>query len=143
LDEPAFSTDIIVGFPGETEADFQATCELAEAVGFSKIHVFSYSRRRGTPAAELPDQVPEPIKQDRRRRLLDLEQSLRARYAERLRGRALEVLVEGVLPGAPGRVLGTACRYLPLELPGDETSVGQFVTFVVPPSGGMENAFSA
>ncbi len=55
LDEPALTTDIIVGFPGETEADFQDTCEAAETVGFSKIHVFSYSRRRGTPAAEMPD----------------------------------------------------------------------------------------
>jgi threonylcarbamoyladenosine tRNA methylthiotransferase MtaB len=127
LDEPALTTDIIVGFPGETEADFQATCELAEEVGFSKIHVFSYSRRRGTPAADMPDQVSEPVKQERRRRLLDLEQSLRARYAERLRGRKLEVLVEGVLPDRPGRVLGTACRYLPVELPGDESMVGQFV----------------
>lgn len=141
LEEPALTTDIIVGFPGETEADFQATCELAEAVGFSKIHVFSYSRRRGTPAAEMPNQVPEPIKQDRRRRLLDLEQTLRARYSERLRGRPLEVLVEGVLPDKPGRVLGTACRYLPVELPGDAAAVGRFVTFVLPPSGGMEHAF--
>lgn len=127
LDCPAITTDVIVGFPGESEDDFQQTYELAEEVGFSKMHVFSYSRRRGTPAAEMSEQVAEPIKQERRRRLLDLEPSLRARYCERLAGRPLEVLVEGVLPDS-GRLLGTACRYLPVELVGDERQVGRFVT---------------
>jgi threonylcarbamoyladenosine tRNA methylthiotransferase MtaB len=130
LDVPALSTDIIVGFPGETDEDFQQTCDVAESVGFSKIHVFSYSRRRGTRAAEMPDQVPQPAKHQRRRQLLDLEQRLRGRYLERLCGRRLQVLVEGVLPGAGGRVLGTACRYLPVELPGDESLVGQFVPVI-------------
>src|SRR5262249_2814137 len=53
LDQPAFSTDVIVGFPGETDADFEATCRVVREVGFSKVHVFSYSPRQGTPAAAL------------------------------------------------------------------------------------------
>ena len=57
LDMPAFSTDVIVGFPGETDADFEATCAVAREVGFSKIHVFSWSPRRGTPAALLDGRV--------------------------------------------------------------------------------------
>ncbi len=58
LDRPAITTDIIVGFPGETDADFADTCRVAREVGFSKIHIFPFSPRRGTPAAEMPDQVP-------------------------------------------------------------------------------------
>jgi threonylcarbamoyladenosine tRNA methylthiotransferase MtaB len=130
LDRPAFTTDIIVGFPGETEADFQATCRVAEEVGFSKIHVFSFSPRRGTSAAEMPDQVHEPVKQARRRRLLDLEQRLRLRYFETLLGRPLEVLVEGEFPDRPGRLLGTACRYAPVEFAGSGALTGQFATVV-------------
>src|SRR5262249_40929153 len=69
LDRPAFTTDVIIGFPGETDADFEATCRVARAAGFSRIHVFSYSRRRGTPAADYPDQVPPPVVAQRRQRL--------------------------------------------------------------------------
>ena len=69
LDAPAFTTDVIVGFPGETEADFEATCEVVREVGFAKIHVFSYSPRAGTPAALLRDAVPPAVMQERRQRL--------------------------------------------------------------------------
>src|SRR5262249_58753029 len=69
LDRPALTTDVIVGFPGETDADFEDTCRVARAAGFSRIHVFSYSRRRGTPAADYPDQVPPPVVAQRRQRL--------------------------------------------------------------------------
>ena len=69
LDRPALTTDIIVGFPGETEDDFLATCQVAEEVGFSKIHIFPFSARRGTPAAEMADQVHPAVKADRAARL--------------------------------------------------------------------------
>ena len=69
LDEPALTTDIIVGFPGETEDDFAATCHVAAEVGFSKIHIFPFSRRRGTPAADMTDQVEPAVKAERVRRL--------------------------------------------------------------------------
>ena len=77
LDRPALTTDIIVGFPGETEDDFLATCRVAEEVGFSKIHIFPFSARRGTPAAEMADQVDPAVKADRARRLAELERTLR------------------------------------------------------------------
>ena len=57
LDNPAITTDIIVGFPGETEADFEATCRVSRECGFSKIHIFPFSPRKGTPAAEMTDMV--------------------------------------------------------------------------------------
>jgi threonylcarbamoyladenosine tRNA methylthiotransferase MtaB len=118
LDVPAFSTDVIVGFPGETEADFQATCEVARAVGFAKIHVFGYSPRRGTAAAELPGRVPPDVLADRRQRLRALEVELAGQYHKILIGRRLDVLVEGADPLRPGYVRGTSCRYATVAFPG-------------------------
>ncbi len=118
LDQPAFTTDIIVGFPGETEADFQDTLRLARAVGFAKMHVFSYSPRAGTPAATLADAVPPPVMAERRQRLRALESELSAAYARGLLGRRLDVLVEGADPDRPGHVIGTSCRALPVSFPG-------------------------
>ena len=126
LDQPALTTDIIVGFPGETEADFQATCDLAREVGFSKIHIFPFSARPGTAAATMPDQVPPPVKADRCRRLAELEIELRDRYFRELIGRRLQVLVESPLPERPGQMIGTACRYAPVELPGTTAMRRQF-----------------
>ncbi len=90
----ALTTDIIVGFPGETDEDFAATCELARACGFSKIHVFPYSQRTGTPAAARPDQIDPAVKAARARELRALAAELRrADYAARVGSHEL-VLVE-------------------------------------------------
>jgi threonylcarbamoyladenosine tRNA methylthiotransferase MtaB len=118
LDQPAFSTDVIVGFPGETDADFEATCRVMRTVGFSKIHVFSWSARRGTPAAEYADRVPPAVVDARRERLLELETELAAEYYRGLVGRRLEVLVEGADPRRPGHAVGTSCRYAPVTFEG-------------------------
>ncbi len=121
LDRPALTTDIIVGFPGETEADFDDTCRVAREVGFSKIHIFPFSARRTTPAAEMTDAVPAEIKSARARRLAELETELRGQYFRGLIGRELEVLMEspvagGSQPATAGRFVGTACRYAPVEV---------------------------
>jgi threonylcarbamoyladenosine tRNA methylthiotransferase MtaB len=118
LDQPAFSTDVIVGFPGETEADFQATCRVLREVGFSRVHVFSYSPRQGTPAAQMPDTVPPPVVAERRRRLEELERDLAGAYLRCLVGRRLDVLVEGADPARPGWARGTSCRHVPAVFPG-------------------------
>jgi threonylcarbamoyladenosine tRNA methylthiotransferase MtaB len=130
LDQPAFTTDIIVGFPGETESDFAATCELAREVGFSKIHIFPFSARPGTAAAEIPNQITPEIKADRCRRLGELEIELRNRYFNSLVGRRLRVLVESPLADRPGYMVGTSCRYAPVELPGDVSLRRQFVDLI-------------
>ena len=91
----ALTTDIIVGFPGETEADFQQTLELAEEVGYDGAFTFIYSPRRGTEAAELPDQVPHELKVERLQRLVEVVQRRAHERAQRFVGRTLEVLVEG------------------------------------------------
>ncbi len=116
LDRPAITTDIIVGFPGETDEDFAATCEVSRTVGFSKIHIFPFSARRGTPAATMPDQLPKHVKQERARHLAEVEAELRDAYFESLRGRRLRVLVEGPLEDQPGLLVGTSCRYAPVAV---------------------------
>jgi threonylcarbamoyladenosine tRNA methylthiotransferase MtaB len=118
LDRPALTTDVIVGFPGETDADFEATCRMVREVGFSKIHIFSYSPRRGTPAAAYPEQVHPQVVADRRERLRLLEGELADAYRCSLVGRPLEVLVEGADPRRPGFVAGTACRYVQVAFEG-------------------------
>ncbi len=91
----ALTTDLIVGFPGETEEDFRETIEVVEEVGFDGAFTFVYSPRAGTEAAAMADQIPEEIKQDRIERLIDVVQRVAAsRNAERV-GRVEEVLVEG------------------------------------------------
>ncbi len=90
----ALATDVIVGFPGESEADFQATCDLARACGFMNMHVFPYSRRDGTPAAARPDQVPPQVKADRARRLRALASELRQADWARRAGTVELALVE-------------------------------------------------
>jgi tRNA-2-methylthio-N6-dimethylallyladenosine synthase len=107
----AFSTDIIVGFPGETEADFEATAEMIERVGYDNVFVFRYSRRPGTPAATMPEQVGDDVKADRNRRLLEVVERVTGARSARLAGRTMEVLVDGVSRRNPGELAGrTRCN---------------------------------
>lgn len=94
--DPLFNitTDIIVGFPGETEEEFEESLSLAEEVGFGKIHVFKYSKRPGTKAAVMPDQVPEPVKKERSARLIALGERLAADFCRQHLGTEQRVLVE-------------------------------------------------
>jgi tRNA-2-methylthio-N6-dimethylallyladenosine synthase len=91
----ALTTDIIVGFPGETEDDFRQTLELADQVGYDGAFTFIYSPRRGTEAATLPDQVPHDVKVERMERLVEVVQRRARERAQRFVGRTLEVLIEG------------------------------------------------
>jgi threonylcarbamoyladenosine tRNA methylthiotransferase MtaB len=127
IDQPAITTDIIVGFPGETEEDFLATCEVAREVGFSKIHIFPFSARRGTPAAGMDAQVPAELKADRSRRLAVLERELQNQYFAGLIGRRLRVLVESPAAERPGHMVGTSCRYAPVLFAGNVSQRKQFV----------------
>jgi threonylcarbamoyladenosine tRNA methylthiotransferase MtaB len=128
LDLPAITTDIIVGFPGETDAEFQETIAAARAVGFSKIHIFPFSPRRGTPAASMPNQVPKHIQQERSRELAAVETELRDAYYRSLIGRRLRVLVEGRQDG--GSWFGTSCRYATVELQASPSDEGHFVNVI-------------
>ncbi len=126
--EMAFSTDLIVGFPGETEADFERTLEMVERVGYDNAFVFRYSPRPGTPAAVMPEQVPDEVKAARNARLLEVVNRVAAERSRRLAGRALEVLVDGTSRKNTGELTGrTRCnRVVNFEGAG-RTAVGDIV----------------
>jgi threonylcarbamoyladenosine tRNA methylthiotransferase MtaB len=131
LNKPAITTDIIAGFPGETEAEFEQTLETCRSAGFSKIHAFPFSARRGTPAADMPNQLAGDLKNDRVRRLVELESELRRTYFDALVGEQVQVMVESrkqrvtVGRDEPATHLfqGTTCRYAPARWVGDSSAV--------------------
>jgi len=102
----AITTDIIVGFPGETEDDYKQTRDLVEEVQFDNAFVFRYSPRRDTPAAEMPDQIDEHIKEERNQDLLRIVNELTRRAGEKLVGQRVEVLCEGPSKTNPARLMG-------------------------------------
>ena len=107
----ALSTDLIVGFPGEEEADFEQTVDMVERVGYDNVFVFRYSRRPGTPAATMLDQVPEEIKARRNSRLLEVATRVGAARSRALEGRVLPILVDGVSRKNPDEATGrTRCN---------------------------------
>ncbi len=112
--EVSFSTDVIVGFPGETEEEFQETLIACERAGYVKVHVFPFSARRGTPAATMPDQVPADVKKERAARLGGFERELARRFYRSRLGGMTEALIEQPVAGPPG--LGP--RDGPVLLPG-------------------------
>ncbi|MBX5468308.1 MAG: tRNA (N6-isopentenyl adenosine(37)-C2)-methylthiotransferase MiaB [Thermoleophilaceae bacterium] len=102
----ALTTDIIVGFPGETEADFEQTLEVVDQVGYDSAFTFIFSPRRGTEAAGLPDQVPHRVKVERMERLVELVQRRAHERSQRFVGRTMEVLVEGPSRTDPSKLRG-------------------------------------
>lgn len=132
LDLPAFSTDLIVGFPGETEADFEDSLDICRQIGFSKIHMFPFSPRRTTPAAEMENQIPGNIKSERGKVVKQLEAELREKYYSSLVGQRLQVLVEKVSEGFDrNAALGTSCRYGQVEIDADGVNDNDLVDAVV------------
>jgi tRNA-2-methylthio-N6-dimethylallyladenosine synthase len=122
----AITTDIIVGFPGETEADFEETLEVVEEVGYDGAFTFVFSPRRETEAAELGDQVPHPVKVERMERLVTLVQARAAERAQRFVGREMEVLVEGTSRTDETRLRGRTRHNKAVNFDG-EASPGDFV----------------
>ena len=102
----ALTTDIIVGFPGETEEDFAETLEVVDEVGYDGAFTFIFSPRRGTEAADLPEQLPHAVKRERMERLVELVQHHARERAQRFVGRTMEVLVEGPSRTDPARLRG-------------------------------------
>lgn len=120
------STDIMVGFPGETEEDFQHTLDVVKKVGFSTAFTFIYSKRTGTPAAVMPDQVPEEIVKDRFQRLLDTVNGMVERINATQLGKLVQVLVEEYHPET-GIVSGRTDHNTLIHFHGKENIVGKMV----------------
>ena len=121
------TTDIIIGFPGETDDDYQQTRALVEEIKFDNAFVFRYSPRRDTPAAEMADQIDERIKERRNHHLLEIVNELARRINERLVGRTLEVLCEGPSKTNPSRLMGRTRTNKIVLFEGPEEFVGVLV----------------
>ncbi|MFU8891141.1 MAG: tRNA (N(6)-L-threonylcarbamoyladenosine(37)-C(2))-methylthiotransferase MtaB, partial [Anaerosomatales bacterium] len=124
----AITTDVMVGFPGESPRDFEDTLELVEEVGFTRLHVFRYSKREGTAAAAMPFQVAPEESVRRARVLRGRDRHLRATYAESRRGEAAELLVEEVsTSGSDRSAIGTTGDYLRASIAADDVAPGDLV----------------
>jgi tRNA-2-methylthio-N6-dimethylallyladenosine synthase len=106
MPDAALSADVIVGFPGETEAQFQDTLDLITEVGFDMVNTAAYSPRPGTPAAQWPDQLREEVKVDRLQRINHLSSAIASQRSQRYQGRTEEILVEAQNPKDPSQVMG-------------------------------------
>jgi len=121
------STDVIVGFPGETEADFQLTCEMFQEAAFDMAFIFKYSPRSGTPAAELEDDVPKALKEERNQVLLRLLEQQSLRRNDSLVGTVQEILVEGPARKGEGMYMGRTRGFRKVIFPGSERLVGELM----------------
>lgn len=121
FDDPALTTDVIVGFPGETEEEFRASYDFVDSIDFYETHIFKYSRRNGTKAAVMPDQVSEQVKAERSAVMIGLGERKRAAYEKRYVGREVEVLVEedAVMDGRCVQV-GHTKEYIKVALESNE-----------------------
>ena len=121
----SITTDLIVGFPGETEDDFRATLDLCEELRFDKSYTFMFSPRRGTPAADFPEQIPLAVKKERLARLIAVTDRLSRDANERAIGQEVEVLVEGVSKKNAARLMGRTRQSQPVVFPGTPDAAGE------------------
>ena len=132
FDRPALTTDVITGFPGETEAEFEETVRFLEKACFYETHVFRYSRRRGTAADAMPGQIPERVKAERSARLLELSRINRERFEQGLLGLKREILLEEPVPGkGPGWWTGHTPEYVKLIACAPDASPGDIIEITV------------
>ena len=141
LPDLAITSDVIVGFPGETEEEFMETYNFIRDQRFSELHVFPYSKRTGTPAARMEDQVDEEIKNERVHRLITLNDQLAVDYASRFEDEVLEIIPEEVVNNESGEsfVEGYTDNYLKVIIPGTEELIGKLVRVKITRAGYPQN----
>ena len=122
------TTDVMVGFPGETDADFEESLGFVEEIGFSQLHVFRYSPRRGTPAVEYANQVSPHVSAERSRVMIELGAQLGIKFRRRLLGKKLDVLVEDSREGEMGQLAGFTPNYLRVLLDVPESKINQITS---------------
>ena len=122
------TTDIMVGFPGETEEDFRQTCDVIEKIGFGHIHTFKYSKRKGTRAERMEDQVPDSIKNIRSKIIRKLSDKQKLTYRSGFIGKNQTVLIEKVT-GRTGTGYGE--NYIPVAVEGDNLEKNNFVNCAI------------
>ncbi|MED3725384.1 tRNA (N(6)-L-threonylcarbamoyladenosine(37)-C(2))-methylthiotransferase MtaB [Priestia filamentosa] len=133
----AITSDVIVGFPGETEEEFMETYNFIKDYNFSELHVFPYSKRTGTPAARMEDQIDEEVKNERVHRLIELSDQLAKEYASNYEGEVLEVIPEEVDKENPesGLFIGYTDNYLKVKFQATEDMIGKLVRVKITKSG--------
>lgn len=127
FDKPAITTDVIVGFPGETQEEFETTVANLEELALYELHVFKYSVRSGTVAEKLPNQIPEEIKNVRSDRLLAVTERQKRQYEESLKGMQAEVLIEEMVQ--EGVYTGHTKRYVKVNVPSETNIENQIVKY--------------
>ncbi|SFD55476.1 threonylcarbamoyladenosine tRNA methylthiotransferase MtaB [Lentibacillus persicus] len=132
----AITSDVIVGFPGETEEEFMETYNFVKEIGYSELHVFPFSRRTGTPAAKMNDQVEADVKNDRVNRMIELSNQLAKEYASKYEDEVLEVIPEEHVKDAGTDTLeGYTDNYLKVRFNGPKNLIGQIVRVKINRSG--------
>jgi len=136
------TTDVIVGFPGETEESFAAGYRFMKEMAFSEMHVFPYSKRTGTPAARMEDQIDEEVKAERVHRLIDLSEEMQLAYARRFVGRTLDVIPDRVVKEGPraGWFAGHADNYMQVAFPGAPGQLRKLTRVLIAEAGVNESA---
>lgn len=127
MPDVGLTTDIIVGFPGETDEEFEETYDFVKEVGFSRIHVFKYSPREGTPAAKFKNQVDGTIKTERSKKLIELGERLTKTFNERFVGKIMDVLFEEEVKGKSGLMEGYTTNYIRVAALGDNSIEGRIL----------------
>lgn len=125
--QATLTTDIIVGFPGETDEDFADTLEVITKARFDQAYTFIYSPRKGTPAAEMPDQVPQEVKKERFQKLLDLQNRISWELNQQMLGKIEEVLVEGTSKTDPAKLSGRTRGNKIVIVDGPEELIGHVI----------------
>lgn len=127
IEDVAISTDVMVGFPGETEEEFQKTYNFIDEISFSGMHVFKYSPRKGTPAASFEGQIPASEKEKRSNILIELSKRKTLEFNKKFIGRAMPVLIEQEVNGRKGYVEGFTPNYIKVICEGDKNLKGEIV----------------
>ena len=125
IPEVALTTDVIVGFPGETDEEFKKTYKFLEEIKFSKMHIFKYSKRKGTPAEKMPDQIDEKVKDERSKKLIKMSNKNEEEFASQYLGKEIKVLFENSKEGH-------TTNYIIYELETPDESITNTITNVVP-----------
>ena len=124
-DDVGITTDIMVGFPGETDAHFEESCQFVEDIGFSQLHVFRYSPRKGTPAVTYPDQVSPHVSAARSQAMIALGERLNTAFRQRMLGKQKEVLIEASREGKNNHLAGFTDNYLRVLVDAPKSAINQ------------------
>lgn len=129
LEDVSITTDLMVGFPGETNEEFEKSYDFCKSIGFMQMHIFKYSIRKGTAAEKMDNQVSEQVKEERSKKMFELSEKMKDEFYESFRGRTLEVLAEQKT--RDGRYHATAANYMEFLVESNENIAGKLVEYTV------------